>query len=142
MVRIARPGCLAAQGRLRHGLRRPRCAALRTWVDRKDALRSRGVRPGELSPEFSVVGHFFRHERQHVSWRRLSDGGIGIVTILHERIHQIDRFREDLGLDHPGSDLSRWSSAGIAARPSIVLAGVAWEAQCSSTVHKPCPSAT
>ena len=25
-------------------------------------------------------------------WRKLSNGDIGIVTILHERMHQIDRF--------------------------------------------------
>jgi toxin ParE1/3/4 len=25
----------------------------------------------------------------------LADGAVGIVTILHERMHQIDRFRED-----------------------------------------------
>ena len=31
-------------------------------------------------------------------WRYLSNGDIGIVTILHERMHQIDRFREDFGL--------------------------------------------
>ena len=30
--------------------------------------------------------------------RRLSKGEIGIVTILHERMHQIDRFHEDFGL--------------------------------------------
>jgi hypothetical protein len=28
----------------------------------------------------------------------LGNGDIGIVTILHERMHQIDRFREDFGL--------------------------------------------
>lgn len=31
-----------------------------------------------------------------VYWRRLSNGDVGIVTILHERMHQMDRFREDL----------------------------------------------
>jgi len=28
-------------------------------------------------------------------WRRLSNGDVGIVTILHERMHQIDRLRDD-----------------------------------------------
>ena len=27
-----------------------------------------------------------------------TESDIGIVTILHERMHQIDRFREDFGL--------------------------------------------
>jgi toxin ParE1/3/4 len=25
----------------------------------------------------------------------LDDGEVGVVTVLHERMHQIDRFRED-----------------------------------------------
>jgi toxin ParE1/3/4 len=48
--------------------------------------------------EFGVDGYFFRYERHFVYWRRLSDGDVGIVTILHERMHQIDRLREDFGL--------------------------------------------
>jgi plasmid stabilization system protein ParE len=47
---------------------------------------------------FGVEGYFFRYERHLVYWRRLSNGDIGIVAILHERMHQIDRFREDFGL--------------------------------------------
>jgi plasmid stabilization system protein ParE len=47
--------------------------------------------------EFGVEGYFFRYERHFVYWRRLSNGDIGIVTILHERMHQIDRFRDDFG---------------------------------------------
>jgi plasmid stabilization system protein ParE len=39
--------------------------------------------------------YFFRYERHFVYWRHLSNGDIGIVTILHERMHQIDRFKED-----------------------------------------------
>jgi toxin ParE1/3/4 len=48
--------------------------------------------------EFGVDGYFFRYERHFVYWRKLSNGDIGIVTILHERMHQIDRFRDDFGL--------------------------------------------
>lgn len=47
--------------------------------------------------EFGVDGFFFRYEKHVVYWRRLSNGDIGIVTILHERMHQIDRFGEDFG---------------------------------------------
>lgn len=45
--------------------------------------------------EFGVDGFCFRYERHVVYWRRLSNGDVGIVTILHERTHQIDRFRDD-----------------------------------------------
>lgn len=56
-----------------------------------------------VSAKFGVVGYFFRYERHFVYWRRLSDGSIGIVTILHEKMHQIDRFREDFGLERPST---------------------------------------
>ncbi|MCF6267864.1 MAG: type II toxin-antitoxin system RelE/ParE family toxin [Desulfuromusa sp.] len=45
--------------------------------------------------EFGVEGFFFRYEKHFVYWRYLSDGNIGIVTILHERMHQIGRFKGD-----------------------------------------------
>ncbi|MDQ0625830.1 type II toxin-antitoxin system RelE/ParE family toxin [Paraburkholderia graminis] len=48
--------------------------------------------------EFGIQGYFFRYEHHFVYWRHLSDGNVGIVTILHERMHQIDRFRDDFGL--------------------------------------------
>ena len=51
-----------------------------------------------IPAEFGVKGYFFRYERHFVYWRRLSNGDVGIVTVLHERMHQIDRFREDFGL--------------------------------------------
>ena len=49
-------------------------------------------------PSSASNGFFFRYERHFVYWRHLSNGDIGIVTILHERMHQIDRFRDDFGL--------------------------------------------
>jgi len=46
---------------------------------------------------FGIDGYFFRYERHVVYWRRLSNGDIGIVTILHERMHQIERLKEAFG---------------------------------------------
>ena len=46
---------------------------------------------------FGVDGFFFRYERHVVYWRRLANGDVGIVTLLHVRMHQMDRFREDFG---------------------------------------------
>ena len=60
-------------------------------------MKSRGVVSRPVPAEFGVDGYFFRYERHFVYWRRLSTGDIGIVTILHERIHQVGRFREDFG---------------------------------------------
>lgn len=44
--------------------------------------------------EFGVDGYYCRYRHHYVYWR-LADGTIGIVTILHERMHRMDRFRED-----------------------------------------------
>ena len=63
-----------------------------------DRIESGGVASKPIPAEFGVEGFFFRYEHHFVYWRRLSKGEIGIVTILHERMHQIDRFREDFGL--------------------------------------------
>jgi len=37
---------------------------------------------------------FCRYERHVMYWKMLAHGEIGTVTILHKRMHQIDRFRE------------------------------------------------
>lgn len=62
-------------------------------------IEMRGVLSKPVPAAFGVDGYFFRYERHVVYWRRLSNGDIGIVTILHERMHQIDRFREDFETD-------------------------------------------
>ncbi len=68
-----------------------------------DRIDSHGVASKPVPAEFGVEGFFFHHERHVVYWRRLSNGDIGIVTILHERMHQIGRFREDFFGDQSGS---------------------------------------
>ena len=60
-------------------------------------IESGGVASKPIPAEFDVEGFFFRFEHHFVYWRRLSNGEIGIVTILHERMHQIDRFHEGFG---------------------------------------------
>ena len=63
-----------------------------------DKIATPGVASKPVPAEFEVAGFFFRYQHHFVYWRHLSNGDIGIVTILHERMHQIDRFREDFGL--------------------------------------------
>ncbi|MDR2187169.1 MAG: type II toxin-antitoxin system RelE/ParE family toxin [Azonexus sp.] len=63
-----------------------------------DGIASRRTLSSPIPAEFGVDGYFFRYERHVVYWRELSNGDMGIVTILHERMHQIARFREDFGL--------------------------------------------
>lgn len=63
-----------------------------------DKIESHGVVSKPIPAEFAVDGFFFRYEHHVVYWRRLTNGDIGIVTILHARMHQIGRFREDFGV--------------------------------------------
>lgn len=63
-----------------------------------EKIESRGVASKPVPAEFGVDGFCFRFERHIVYWRRLSNGDIGIVTVLHVRMHQIGRFKEDFSL--------------------------------------------
>ncbi len=45
--------------------------------------------------EFGVDGYVFRYRAHFVYWKRLADGTVGVVTVLHERMHQFGRFVED-----------------------------------------------
>ena len=66
-------------------------SANRQDCDRRCCLAS------EIPVELGVNGYVFRYEKHLVYWKTLDNGDIGIVTVLHERMHQIDRFREDFG---------------------------------------------
>jgi plasmid stabilization system protein ParE len=61
------------------------------------AIESDGVLSRPIPAAFGVDGYVCRYQHHFIYWRRLADGDIGIVTILHERMHQFDRFREDFG---------------------------------------------
>jgi toxin ParE1/3/4 len=49
-----------------------------------------------IPAEFEVSGFVCKYEHHFIYWKMLADGAVGIVTILHERMHQIERFRDDL----------------------------------------------
>ncbi|UOD51442.1 type II toxin-antitoxin system RelE/ParE family toxin [Orrella daihaiensis] len=63
-----------------------------------ERIASHGVLSKPVPGEFGVSGFCLRYEHHIVYWRYLSDGAVGIVTILHERMHQIDRFADDFGV--------------------------------------------
>ena len=60
-------------------------------------IETHGVASRPIPAAFEADGYVFRYERHFVYWRYLSNGDIGIVTILHERMHQMGRLREDFG---------------------------------------------
>lgn len=48
-----------------------------------------------IPAELGVSGFYFRYRHHFVYWRKLENGDIGIVTILHERMHQISRLQQE-----------------------------------------------
>lgn len=62
-----------------------------------DRILDHGVVSRPVPAEFGVQGYFYRYEKHIVYWKTLANGDIGIVTILHDRMHQIERFRDDFG---------------------------------------------
>ena len=66
-----------------------------------ELIATEGVASRPIPAAFEVDGFVFRFEKHFVYWRYLSNGDIGIVTVLHERMHQFDRFRAEAGI--PGS---------------------------------------
>ena len=69
---------------------------LRGLFERFEAIAQRRFPWRAVPVEFGVQGYVCRYEKHFIYWKLLDDGAVGIVTILHERMHQIDRFREDL----------------------------------------------
>jgi toxin ParE1/3/4 len=63
---------------------------------RFEAIAAREFPWKAIPAEFEVSGFFCKYERHFIYWKVLADGTVGIVTILHERMHQIERFRDDL----------------------------------------------
>lgn len=65
--------------------------------DSFDRIATHAVLSRPIPAEFGVDGFFFRYEKHFVYWKRLGGQDIGIVTVLHERMHQIGRFHDAFG---------------------------------------------
>ena len=63
--------------------------------DTFERIAEGGVASRPVPAEFGVDGYFVRYEKHFVYWKWLRNGDIGIVTVLHERMHQFGRFLED-----------------------------------------------
>ncbi len=81
-----------------------------TWGEEQAALYIRGLfarfaaiaardfpwRP--VPVELGVNGFVCRYGRHLIYWKELTNGDIGIVTVLHELMHNIERLRDDFAL--------------------------------------------
>lgn len=62
---------------------------------RFEAIAAREFPWRAIPAEFEVSGFVCRYEHHFIYWKVLADGSVGIVTVLHERMHQFDRFKSD-----------------------------------------------
>ena len=69
---------------------------IRGLFERFEAIAARRFPWRPVPAEFGVDGYVCRYEHHVIYWKVLDDGAVGVVTVLHERMHQLDRFREDV----------------------------------------------
>ena len=69
---------------------------IRGLFEQFEAIAARRFPWRSIPAEFGVDGYVHRYEKHFIYWKRLDDGAVGIVTVLHERMHQMERSREDL----------------------------------------------
>ncbi|WP_420382638.1 type II toxin-antitoxin system RelE/ParE family toxin [Novosphingobium sp.] len=66
------------------------------FIARFEAIAARSVSWRVIPAEFGARGYFCRYEHHYIYWRVLSDGSVGIITILHERMHRIDKLAGEM----------------------------------------------
>lgn len=73
----------------------------KTYVEglfaRFEAIAARRFPWRAIPAEFGVDGYVCRYEKHLIYWKLLEDSAVGVVTVLHERMHQIERFGDDFG---------------------------------------------
>lgn len=47
-----------------------------------------------VSPEFEIEAWVTRYEHHSVYWKQLEDGRVGILAVLHERMHLVARLAD------------------------------------------------
>ncbi|WP_421852607.1 type II toxin-antitoxin system RelE/ParE family toxin [Novosphingobium sp.] len=68
---------------------------LRGLFERFEAIAARLVPWRPIPGAFGQPGYFCRYESHFIYWRLLDDETVGIVTVLHARMHQLSRFRDE-----------------------------------------------
>jgi toxin ParE1/3/4 len=63
-------------------------------LDTFEAVAARELAWRPIPGEFGVDGYFCRYQRHRIYWRVLDNGDVGIVTVLHERMHHAALLRE------------------------------------------------
>ena len=70
---------------------------IRGLFDRFEDIATRRFPWRPIPADFEVEGFVCRYEEHLIYWKVLANGDVGMVTVLHQRMHQIERFRDDFG---------------------------------------------
>jgi toxin ParE1/3/4 len=70
---------------------------IRGMFARFEAIAAHAFPWRAIPAEYGVSGFVCRYERHFIYWKMLDDGSVGIVTVLHERMHQFARIEDDFG---------------------------------------------
>ena len=68
---------------------------LRGLFDAFEGIETGATVSRPIPAAFGVNGFYFRYQRHIVYWKRLGNDDIGIAAILHERMHQSARLKEE-----------------------------------------------
>lgn len=67
---------------------------LSSLFDRFAGIAERAFPWKSIPAEFGVDGYVCRCQHHFIYWKLMEDGSVGIVTVLHESMHQMERFKE------------------------------------------------
>ncbi|WP_213980331.1 type II toxin-antitoxin system RelE/ParE family toxin [Sphingomonas sp. dw_22] len=67
---------------------------VRDLFARFQAIADRALPWRRIAAEFGVDGYVCRHEHHFIYWKVMDGGAVAIVTILHERMQQMDLLKE------------------------------------------------
>ncbi|MDB5438910.1 MAG: plasmid stabilization system [Caulobacteraceae bacterium] len=67
---------------------------IKGMFQRFEAIARRQFPWRRIPTEFGLDGYFCRYEKHFIYWELLADGSVGILAILHERMHQLAQFRD------------------------------------------------
>lgn len=70
---------------------------VRGLFERFEAIAERRFPWRAIPADLGVEGYVCRYEKHLVYWKVLGDGTVGIVTVLHERMHPASRLKTDFG---------------------------------------------
>jgi len=59
-----------------------------------DSVSNRDIAWRPIPAEFSVQGYFARCNKHFVYWRSFPNEHVGIVAVIHERRHQMERLKD------------------------------------------------